>query len=277
MCIPIVSRAPQIFSPRSPLRADSNSWRSTTSKCSTPRTGSGRSTKSTRTQRFSVRSGRHSCGRRCSRRWRPRSRVAVPTAGGRVHGSAGGRRGRADGGRTGGDADSARAAGADKGWRNLIEPRRIWPLLGSAPGWLNWGMTIDVTTPIGQAALELVRASESITIANHSIRSWLFADRLAQHRGLRAGEDYDGDALFYATVLHDMGLSPSGLRRPDRFEVAGADVAAEFLDSHGVHGRHDRDRVGGDRASFLIWHRVTARARVSALPRGHHARLRGRL
>ena len=96
-------------------------------------------------------------------------------------------------------------------------------------------MTTDVTTPIGQAALELVRASESASIANHSIRSWLFADRLAQHRGLRAGEDYDGDALFYATVLHDMGLSPSGQQRPDRFEVAGADVAAEFLDSHGVH------------------------------------------
>lgn len=62
----------------------------------------------------------------------------------------------------------------------------------------------------------------------------MFADRLAQHRGLRAGEDYDGDALFYATVLHDIGLSPSGRQRPDRFEVAGADIAAEFLDSHGV-------------------------------------------
>ena len=92
----------------------------------------------------------------------------------------------------------------------------------------------SVTTPIGQAALDFVRASESEAIANHSIRSWLFAERLAQHRGLRAGGDYDGDALFYATVLHDLGLSPTGQQRPDRFEVAGADIAAEFLDSHGV-------------------------------------------
>ena len=71
-------------------------------------------------------------------------------------------------------------------------------------------MTSAVTTPIGRAALDFVRASESAAIANHSIRSWLFADRLAQHRGLRAGEEYDGDALFYATVLHDLGLSPRG-------------------------------------------------------------------
>jgi hypothetical protein len=75
------------------------------------------------------------------------------------------------------------------------------------------------------AALDLVRANESAAIANHSVRAFLFATLIADHRGVT---DFDPSLLFFSCVLHDIGLSELGNRR-QRFEVDGADVAAEFL------------------------------------------------
>ena len=88
------------------------------------------------------------------------------------------------------------------------------------------------TTPPAREALALLRASVSEPVANHSVRAFLFADLLAGHWDVRG--QYDPDALFYATVLHDLGLSRRGAERPDRFEVAGADIAAEFLQDNGI-------------------------------------------
>ncbi|MCS7478451.1 HD domain-containing protein [Umezawaea endophytica] len=88
------------------------------------------------------------------------------------------------------------------------------------------------TTPWATEALALLRASVSEPVANHSVRAFLFADLLAGHWDVRGR--YDPEALFYATVLHDIGLSRRGAERPDRFEVAGADIAAEFLQDNGV-------------------------------------------
>ncbi len=84
-----------------------------------------------------------------------------------------------------------------------------------------------------RAALDLVRRHESEPIANHSIRTYLFARLVAERRELHAGRDFAADLLFYACVLHDIGLSEFG-DRPDRFEVAGADIAAEFLSGRGL-------------------------------------------
>jgi hypothetical protein len=87
-------------------------------------------------------------------------------------------------------------------------------------------------TPLAQEALALVRASVSAPVANHCVRAFLFADLLAGHWDVRG--QYDPDALFYAAVLHDLGLSRRGAEQPDRFEVAGADIAAEFLQDNGI-------------------------------------------
>lgn len=87
--------------------------------------------------------------------------------------------------------------------------------------------------PWTDAALALVTSVESPSVANHSIRSYLFARLLADHRGAMAGRDFDQDLLFAACVLHDIGLSERG-NGTQRFEVDGADVAAEFLTGHGV-------------------------------------------
>jgi hypothetical protein len=84
-------------------------------------------------------------------------------------------------------------------------------------------------TPAALAALERVRSLESPSIANHSVRSYLFATLLAEHRGVT---DYDPLLLFLSCVLHDIGLTELG-NRTQRFEVDGADVAVEFLAEQG--------------------------------------------
>ncbi|MFJ8185537.1 HD domain-containing protein [Streptomyces sp. NPDC096105] len=100
----------------------------------------------------------------------------------------------------------------------------------------------DVTTtgvpplpdsPVARRALALVRETESTATANHSVRSALFARLRADHEGAEAGRDYDPELLFLACVLHDIGLTQAGDRH-QRFEVDGADTAAEFLTAQGL-------------------------------------------
>ncbi|MER5295625.1 HD domain-containing protein [Streptomyces pharetrae] len=88
-------------------------------------------------------------------------------------------------------------------------------------------------TPIARRALALVRDTESTATANHSIRAWLFARLRADHEGAVPGRDYDPQLLFLACVLHDIGLTEAGDRH-QRFEVDGADTAAEFLTAQGL-------------------------------------------
>ncbi len=91
------------------------------------------------------------------------------------------------------------------------------------------------------ASLELVRATESQSIADHSIRSFLFARLLAEREGALNDAAYDEELLFAATVMHDLGLGERARGRA-RFEVEGADLAADVLRRHGV-GETDVDRV----------------------------------
>jgi hypothetical protein len=89
-----------------------------------------------------------------------------------------------------------------------------------------------------RAALQLVHTNESAAIANHSVRTFLFAVLLAEHRGMT---DFDPSLLFFSCVLHDIGLSELG-NRTQRFEVDGADMAVAFLSEHGF-STADRDTV----------------------------------
>src|SRR6476620_5568484 len=97
------------------------------------------------------------------------------------------------------------------------------------------------TGPLAEASLALARSSESRSIADHSIRSFLFARLVADHEGCLNDGAYDEDLLFAATVMHDLGL---GQHAPGqaRFEVEGADLAAGVLREHGV-AEADVDRV----------------------------------
>ncbi|WP_254397885.1 hypothetical protein [Streptomyces sp. AC558_RSS880] len=68
------------------------------------------------------------------------------------------------------------------------------------------------------------------TTADHSA---LFARLRADHQGAKPGRAYDPELLFPVWVLHDIGLTRAGDRH-QRFEVDGADTAAEFLTAQGL-------------------------------------------
>ena len=87
--------------------------------------------------------------------------------------------------------------------------------------------------PIVGPVLEIIRAEEPAPIANHSIRSYLFARLLARRDGLVIGRDVGEQALFAACALHDIGLSARG-NGTQRFEVDGADTAVAILGPLGV-------------------------------------------
>src|ERR1700682_1477339 len=85
--------------------------------------------------------------------------------------------------------------------------------------------------PWATEALELVCTQESRSVANHSARSWIFARMLRDHLNLT--QEVDETLLFAATLLHDIGLRRDA-RDPVRFEIDGADRAAEFLTAQGL-------------------------------------------
>jgi len=95
--------------------------------------------------------------------------------------------------------------------------------------------------PLAEAVLSAVRTSQSPSIANHSVRSFLFAQLIAAHDACLDDAAYDRDLLFAATVMHDLGLSGAA-PGAERFEVEGADLAAALLRTNGVPDR-DVDRV----------------------------------
>jgi HD superfamily phosphodiesterase len=78
-----------------------------------------------------------------------------------------------------------------------------------------------------------VRACETEPVANHSLRSYLFAVMLAEHEGLRPAADFHPDLLVFACALHDLGTSPVA-GGTQRFEIDGADMAARFLTDNRV-------------------------------------------
>ena len=82
---------------------------------------------------------------------------------------------------------------------------------------------------IASAARDFVFDVSPEFVANHCVRSYLFARELAAVRG----HDCDDELLFLSCILHDLGATEYG-NGDQRFEVDGADAAAGFLREHGV-------------------------------------------
>jgi HD domain len=97
------------------------------------------------------------------------------------------------------------------------------------------------TGALADSSLATARSSVTRSIADHSIRSFLFARLLADDEGCLNDADYDEDLLFAATVMHDLGLGELATGEA-RFEIEGADLAAAVLRRQGVAER-DIDRV----------------------------------
>lgn len=85
-------------------------------------------------------------------------------------------------------------------------------------------------TEVAEQAYRFVEQIEPDFVFAHSVRSYLYARELA---GRRSSPDHDDELVFLACLLHDVGLTEQG-NGDLRFEVDGADLAAEFLRGHGM-------------------------------------------
>jgi hypothetical protein len=67
---------------------------------------------------------------------------------------------------------------------------------------------------------------------NHAVRSWLFAAKIGQVKGL----DCDLEVVAVGTIFHDIGLA-AGVSGSNRFEVNGAAAALAFVKARGFSSR----------------------------------------
>jgi len=96
-------------------------------------------------------------------------------------------------------------------------------------------------TPVIRLALERARSDSEPYLFNHAVRSWLFAERLAQLKSVA----HDPEVMAVGALLHDLTLTKD-FKGPRRFEVEAADIARAFV----------RDQGFDDRRAQLIWDSV---------------------
>jgi len=84
-------------------------------------------------------------------------------------------------------------------------------------------------SPLIKDALEYAQKLSEPYLFNHAVRSWLFAVKVGQLKGM----DYDPEVVAVGTILHDIGLT-AGVSGPDRFEVNGAGAALSFIKERGL-------------------------------------------
>jgi hypothetical protein len=99
------------------------------------------------------------------------------------------------------------------------------------------GITVPDTSVIA-LALERARADSEPYLFNHAVRSWLFAERIAQLKSIA----HDAEVIAVGTLLHDLTLT-SDFKGPRRFEVEAADIARALA----------RDQGFDDRRAQLVW------------------------
>jgi len=91
------------------------------------------------------------------------------------------------------------------------------------------GMAIP-DSKFARAITEVVRDTETPLLFHHSSRVYYFGALAGKHRGL----GFDPELLYAGAMFHDMGLTPAHASAHERFEVDGANVARDFLRSHGI-------------------------------------------
>lgn len=92
---------------------------------------------------------------------------------------------------------------------------------------------------LAREATDLVRDTETALLYHHSRRVFLFGALTGQAKQLA----FDPELLYIGAMFHDMGLMPAHSSTDKRFEVDGANVAADFLRRHGID----------DQAVELVW------------------------
>ena len=102
------------------------------------------------------------------------------------------------------------------------------------------GITVP-DTPVIALALERARSDSKAYLSNHAVRSWLFAERIAQLKSI----PHDAEVIAVGSLLHDLTLTKD-FKGPRRFEVEAADIARAFV----------REQGFDDRRAQLIWDSV---------------------
>ena len=95
------------------------------------------------------------------------------------------------------------------------------------------------------AAMQLARDHSPAFLFNHVMRTYAFGREAAALQGA----PYDEEMFFLGAVLHDLGLVEKFIRE-DRFEIDGADAAADFLSKQGY----------SDRKIAVIWDAIALHA-----------------
>jgi hypothetical protein len=103
-------------------------------------------------------------------------------------------------------------------------------------------------TAVIESAFDYARANMPDYLFNHVTRSWIYSTRVAERNSIK----YDAEVVAAATLIHDIGLTPKG-EGPNRFEVNGAIVAADFVRKFGFD----------DRRTQLVWDSIALHATPS--------------
>lgn len=104
-------------------------------------------------------------------------------------------------------------------------------------------------SPLITEALDYAQKLYEPYLFNHAVRSWLFAARIGQLKGI----DCDLEVVAIATILHDIGLT-AAVSGPNRFEVNGAAAALSFVN----------ERHLSPRRAQLIWDLVALNSTPSS-------------
>jgi hypothetical protein len=82
---------------------------------------------------------------------------------------------------------------------------------------------------LARDATDFTRALSAPVVFNHVLRTYVFGELLGRVKKLT----FDSELLYLGAVLHDLGQTERFMGK-QRFEVDGADAAAEFLKGKGV-------------------------------------------
>ncbi|MBV9881855.1 MAG: hypothetical protein JO276_02500 [Sphingomonadaceae bacterium] len=102
---------------------------------------------------------------------------------------------------------------------------------------LRAGIEVPDTAAIDRA-IAYVREKCEPYLFNHVMRSWLFAVRIGQLKGI----PHDAEVMAVGTLLHDITLNHD-YAGPRRFEVEAADLVRSFAAEAGMD----------DRRAWLVW------------------------
>lgn len=92
------------------------------------------------------------------------------------------------------------------------------------------GSIAGVKIPDSYAAKQAAAQAQDVEdpqVYRHSVRSFVFAELIAQAQNIR----HDSEVVYVAAVLHDLGLSKEHATPHVRFEIDGANAAKTLLSS----------------------------------------------